>query len=62
MMSLMIDALEKRTVGCGDIPEAYLQAKMKDFTSIKYTGESEDILCRVNPEYEITLPLKMVKE
>ena len=52
MMSLLIGALEQRVVGCGDIPGAYLQAKMKDFTVIKYTGESVNILCKVNPKYK----------
>ena len=36
----------------GDIPGAYLYAYMKDFTMIRFEGESVDILCRVNPEYE----------
>ena len=52
MMILLIDAMENRVMGCGDIPGAYLQAKMRDFVVLKYTGESVDILCKVNPEYE----------
>ena len=51
-MSVFIDAMESRVVGTGDVPAAYLHAHMKDFTIIKFTGESVDILCKVNPEYE----------
>ena len=35
-LSLLIDAWEKRHVGTGDVPGAYLHAFMKDFTLIKF--------------------------
>ena len=49
MMPLVIDAMERRIVRCGDIPA--LQARMKDFTVLKYIVESVDILCKVEPKY-----------
>ena len=52
MLSILIDSMENRSVGIADIPGAYLNANMKDFTLIKFTGESVDILCKVNPNYE----------
>ena len=52
MLSLLIDAWEKRCVGTGDVPGAYLHALMKDFTLIKIEGESVDILCRIKPNYD----------
>ena len=51
MMSILIDGMENRAVGIGDIPGAYLHADMKEFTLIKFTGESVDILCKTNSEY-----------
>ena len=44
--------MEKRKVGSGDIPGAYLQAFMKNYTLIKFTGESVDIICKKWLKYE----------
>ena len=44
MLSLIVDALEKRVVATGDVPGAYLHAKLKDFTVLKFTGESVEVL------------------
>ena len=52
MMSLQIDGHERRCVGTGDIPAAYLHAYEKDFTILKFTGESVDILCQTDSSYK----------
>ena len=51
-MSLLIDAMEKRCVGTGDVPGAYLHAHIKIFTLIRFEGEMVDIICKINSEYE----------
>jgi len=51
MMTMLIDAWEKRDVGSADVVGAYLHADLEDFTLIKYEGESVDILCKINPEW-----------
>ena len=62
MLSLLIDAMEKRIVGCGDIPSAYIQANMKDFVVIKYEGESVDILCETDEKYKKFVTLEKGKK
>ena len=52
MMSLMIDAFEGRDVATADVGGAFLHGEMKDFVLLKVTGESVDIMCKVNPGYE----------
>ena len=52
MLTVMIDAHERRDVATADIAGAYLKAKMDDFVLMKYTGQSVDILCRMNPRYK----------
>ena len=49
MLSIMIDAYEGRDVATADIAGAYLKAYMDDFVVMKFTGESVDILCTLNP-------------
>ena len=44
MMTLLIEALEQRTVAIGDVPGAYLHAIMKDLTILKFTGELVELL------------------
>jgi hypothetical protein len=51
MLSLMIDALEHRDVATADVVGAYLLADMDDFTLMKLTGETVDIMTKVNKEY-----------
>ena len=31
---------------------AYLNANMNDYTLLKFTGDSVDIMCKMNPKYE----------
>jgi hypothetical protein len=52
MMTLVIDALERREVATADVPGAYLHADMDDFTVLKLVGQSVDILCQANPDYK----------
>lgn len=52
LLSLMIDAVEKRDVGTADIAGAYLLADMKGFVLVKLTGESVEVMCKCDPEYE----------
>ena len=51
MVSIIVDAHERRDVATADIAGAYLKAYMKDFTVMKFTGASVDILCKMNSKY-----------
>jgi Reverse transcriptase (RNA-dependent DNA polymerase)/Zinc knuckle len=52
MLSIMIDAKERRDVATADVAGAYLHADMDDFTLLKMEGESVDIMCNVSTEYK----------
>jgi hypothetical protein len=52
MLSLMIDAKEKRDVATTDVAGAYLKAAMDDFVIMKFTGKDVEILCGMNNDYE----------
>jgi hypothetical protein len=52
MMSILIDAKERRDVATADVAGAYLHAEMEDFMLLKMEGESVDIMCDVSPEDE----------
>ena len=54
--------MEKRKVGSGDIPGAYLQAFMKNYTLIKFTGESVNIICKRWPKYETCVVTEKVRK
>jgi Reverse transcriptase (RNA-dependent DNA polymerase) len=51
MVSIIVDAFARRDVATADIAGAYLKAHMKDYTIMKFTGPSVDILCNMKPEY-----------
>ena len=51
IMSLLVDAKEKRDVATVDIVGAYLLADMKDTVVVKVTRRGVDILCEANPKY-----------
>jgi hypothetical protein len=51
MMSIMIDACERRDVATADVAGAYLHASMDDFTLLKLEGASVDIMCDVCEMY-----------
>ena len=52
MISLLIDAHEHRDVATADIVGAYLLADIQDFVLVKITGETVDIMCRVNESFK----------
>ena len=52
MMTMLIDAHEHRDVATADFVGAYLLADMEEFTLIKVTDTTVDIMCKVNPTYE----------
>jgi len=52
VISLMIDAKERRDVATADIEGAYLHADMEEFVLLKLVGEAVDVMCQVNPKYE----------
>ena len=52
LVSLIIDAHEQRDVAVADVVAAYLKADMIDYTLLKFTGESVDIMCRMNSKYK----------
>ena len=51
LLSLLIDADERRNVPTCDIVGAYLMAEMPDFVLVKLTNESANIMCKANPKY-----------
>jgi hypothetical protein len=51
MVTIAIDAHEKRDTATADIVGAYLKAYMKDYVIMRFTGVSVDILCEMNPNY-----------
>ena len=48
MLSLFINAEEKRDVAIVDVVGAYLMVDMKDKVIVKMTGDAVDIRCKVN--------------
>ena len=52
LLTIIIDAYESRDVATADIAGAYLKAYMKDFVLMKFTGESVNILCKMDPKYK----------
>ena len=52
MISLIIDAKERRDVATADVEGASLQTDMEDFALLKLFGEAVHIMCQVNPKYE----------
>ena len=52
MMSLLIDAFEKRIVATSDVSGAYLHVPMKYFTVLKFTGEYVESLCIADERYK----------
>ena len=52
MLSILIDASERRDVATADVAGAYLHAHMDDFTLLRVEGTEVDILCNVCEEYK----------
>jgi hypothetical protein len=52
MLSLMVDAKERRDVATANVVGAYLLADMDEFVLLKLSGASVDIMCQVNKKYK----------
>ena len=52
MLSIIINTYEERDVATANVVGVYLNADMPDFTVMKLTGDSVDIMCKANPKYE----------
>ena len=50
-ITLLIDAHEKRDVATADVAGAYLLANMNNFTIVKISGKTSEIMCLVDPKY-----------
>jgi len=61
MLSIIIDAYEKRDVATADVEGAYLHADMEDVVLLKMVGEAADIMCDVNPKYAPFVVIKSGK-
>jgi hypothetical protein len=53
ILSILIDAKERRDIATADVSGAYLHANMKDFTLLEMEGESVDIMYNVCADYKI---------
>ena len=51
IITLLVDANEKRDVATAGIVGAYLLADIDVFLLVKITGKSVDIMCQVNPAF-----------
>jgi hypothetical protein len=52
LLSIRINAKERRDVATAEVSGAYLRADMKDFTLLKMEGESVDIMCDMCSDYD----------
>jgi hypothetical protein len=52
MLSILINAWERRKTATADVTGACLHAKLKDFTLLRMEGESVNTMCDVNEEYK----------
>jgi hypothetical protein len=51
MLTILIDAYERRDAATADVAGAYLKATMNDYVLIKFVGESVDILLKMESSY-----------
>ena len=51
LLTLVIDALERRDVATADVAGAYLNANMEDYVLMRLTGDDVSLMCDVNPTY-----------
>jgi hypothetical protein len=58
----MIDAKERRDVATADVEGAYLHADIEEFVLLKLVGEAVDIMCQVNPKYEMFVVIENGKK
>jgi hypothetical protein len=52
MLSILIDAKERRDVAVADVEGAYLHADMDVFTVLKLEGLDVDIMCNMDESYK----------
>ena len=52
MLSIIVKAYKGRDVATADIVGVYLKAYMKDFVLMKFTGETVQVLCKMNPKHK----------
>jgi hypothetical protein len=52
MAILTLSAAERRKIAMWDVEGAYLLADQDDYVLLKFTGESVDVLCKVDKGYE----------
>jgi hypothetical protein len=62
MMSILINAQERRDVATADVTGAYLHADMEDFALLKMEGESVGMMWNVSPEYRKFVHIKNGKK
>ena len=62
MLSLMVDAKERRDVATADVVGAYLLADMDEFVLLKLSGASVDIMCTVNAKYRVFVTIENGKK
>ena len=59
---MLIDAHEHREVATVDVVGAYLLADMRDFTIVKITNTTAEMMCKVDPTYENYLTIENGKK
>ena len=52
MITLLVDAHERRDIATADVAGAYLLATMNDYTIVKISGKPTEIMCQVDPKYK----------
>ena len=52
MLSIIVEAYERRDIGTADVVGAYLRAFMDDYVIMKFVGASVKLLCQINPKYQ----------
>ena len=52
LLTLVIDALERRDVATADVAGAYLNADMEDYVLMRLVGDDVGLMCDVNPTYK----------
>lgn len=62
LLTLIVDMHEERDVAIADVAGAYLKADMKDFTTLKFSGESINIMCKMNASYEKYVTIENTKQ
>ena len=59
LQSILIDVHEGRNVATADVAGAYVKAYMDDLVLMKFTGESVNMLCKLNTEHKSLVVTEM---